>query len=178
LTQVSHWSLDLVDAVDNGNASAEWVDMPPLPFAINHSAVQLVPGGAPSGGDLAVVVMGEYDHNLGYSVRHEVQRYDVDAASWSLGQLSPVPLSHINWAFDGERIWVAGGQRRGNFVGDDVFSYDVAEDRWRIHTSLSQPRKVGSLVYDDDEDRLLYIAGDSRDNGFMSDALVGEIDRS
>ncbi len=117
--------------------------------------------------------MGEFDHGLGYSTVRHTQLYDINTASWSLGQLAPVAVSHHNTVVVDGVIWSVGGQFRGNFVADSVVSYDVANDVWRTHTSIPQPRKIGALVFQDDEDRFVYVAGDSRDDGFMSDLLVG-----
>ena len=175
LAMTQHWSIDLVELIDNNNDQTEWEAMPPLPFAVNHASVELFPEAAEFGGPLAVVTLGEYDHGLGYSTVRHTQRYDVDQASWSLGQLAPHPRSHINTTVADGRIFVVGGQGPGNFVEDEVFSYDPLADEWLTHPMMPQPRKIGGLTFDNDRGQLLYVAGDSRDDGFMLDVLAGDL---
>jgi hypothetical protein len=178
LTQTQHWSIDLVQLIDEGDDTIEWEAMPPLPFATNHATVEVFEDAAEFGGPLVVVAVGEYDHGRGYSTLRHTQRYDVDQASWSLGQLAPFARSHVSSTTVGDSLWIVAGQGRGNFVEEESFSYDVSEDEWMIQTSLPQPRKIGGVFYDGDRDLLLYIAGDSRDNGFMADTFFAELDES
>ena len=177
LAQTQHWAIDLTEAVDNNDASADWKPMPPLPFGVDHFTVEVFEGASESGGDLVVVAGGEYDHQLGYSPRPFTQIYDVDQAGWMLGKMMPYGLSHPTSVAHNGRLWVFGGQTAGNNVVDNVLSYDVAADVWREHNPMPQTRKVGSVVVreDDSDDFFFYIGGDSGDMGFQLTTVQGTI---
>ncbi len=170
LAQNEHWMLDLTDT------TADWQIMPPLPFGVVHTRVEVLPTAAEFGGPLLVVTGGEYDHGLGYSTVRHTQLYDVEQASWTLGQPSPQDYSHnTSLVIDGD-VWVVGGQSKANEVAGGVFSYDAADDVWVTHTNMPQDRKIGVPFFDEEDDRIVYIAGDTRNEGFVDGVLLGVID--
>ncbi|MEL7239032.1 MAG: kelch repeat-containing protein, partial [Planctomycetota bacterium] len=178
-----HWSLDLVAAVDNGDATTQWREEAFVPFAFNHSEVAIVDDA--DGDPMAVIVGGEYDHIMGYSTLRHVQRYHFEQGGWTLGAMMPAGVSHhaaiVQETTTGDVIWVAGGQNKANTVTNTLYSYDVIADTWNTHANMPEARKIGFLYFDDrdtaaeDDDRLIYVAGDRSPGGFTVFPLVGDL---
>ena len=67
---------------------------------------------------------------------------------WTLIQELPSAITHMNMVLDGRTVWFAGGFKdgyRGHAIAE-VWSYDVALDRYTAAPLLPEPRAGGGLA--------------------------------
>ncbi len=98
--------------------------------------------------DGRVYILGGFTSGLVGLNRLDI--YDIAADQWSRGADLPHAVTHQATAYDPatHQIWMAGGFL-GNDPGpatDEVWSYDVAGDRWNAEPPLPLPVGSGQLV--------------------------------
>lgn len=162
ISQSTHLVLDL----DNPNAG--WREAAPLPVATDHHTSIVV------NGDL-YVLGGETDHGTSYFARSDFFRYNMGADTWTRLPDMPMGMSHQEAATltDGTRIIVLAGQTDVQQMTANVYSYDIAKERWVQHTSLPNARKGGVAYLKDDS--IFYFAGDDEKYGQPTWAYEGKI---
>ncbi len=172
------WSLDLTRLEDPNLA---WDPMRSMPFATDSFVSEVVEGVGEAGGDVIVVLGGEYAHNISYVPRYHTQIYDINTATWRLGTPMPFGSSHNTWTQAEGRIWMMGHQVQALVVDPAVLSYDVAADTWYEHTPIPQTRKYGfgfsENAGSDSEPLTLFVnTGDTYQGFWSTDTLVGVLD--
>ena len=157
-----HWVLNL------GSSNRTWRTAAPLPQATDHHSTIVV-------NNAIYVIGGEVEHGTSYLQNSGLFRYNDAANTWTKLADLPIASSHheASTLTDGKRIFLMGGQRNGQQLMTNVFSYDIARNRWEEHTALPTARKagfgwiVGSKLY--------YSSGDDLAVGGTRTTYVGEI---
>jgi Kelch motif len=119
------------DVFDDGGAAAEWTPAPQLTHRRSY------PASAEIGGKIYVAagMVGETGRPLDF-----LERFDPRRNEWT--SLTPLPVSFsaaAGTSLDG-RFWVIGGDNSPEADGRQVYSYDVAADRWRSEPRLPATR--------------------------------------
>ncbi|HEY1784879.1 MAG TPA: kelch repeat-containing protein [Pirellulales bacterium] len=116
----------------------EWKAGAPTPFPRVESPTVVVDG--------KLFLFGGFTEDLGASNQLDV--YDPASDTWTRRKEMPTGVTHLNPAIDGNTIWLAGGfkGRHPGPVTDEVWKYDIAEDRWTAGPRLPEPRAGGGLA--------------------------------
>ncbi len=82
-----------------------------------------------------------------------VSIYDIQQNSWSQGNPPPIELHHFQAVEYNNLIYIAGAFT-GNFPGEDpvedIYIYDVFQDRWSKGPRIERPRgSAGAVIVDD-----------------------------
>ncbi|MEM8875631.1 MAG: kelch repeat-containing protein [Planctomycetota bacterium] len=160
-----HWFLDF------DNVEAGWQEAAPLPRAADHSGQLLAD--TPDG-TRWFIFGGEHGHGVSYVQHKEVFAYDFDRDVWERKTDMPEAGSHFegNVFFYAGKVWLLGARGNANTRLTNIWSYDLATDRWTTHGELPQGRFGGASWGLDG--RLYFAMGDvfgrSRD-----DILVAEL---
>ncbi len=127
----------LSDVIIDLTLSRGWQKVTPLPTPLLESAVTVI--------DNKLYVFGGF--TLGLKATKQVYVYEPQTNSWQQKSEMPSPVTHVNTAFDGRYLWLAGGFK-GNHpapVTNQVWQYDIITDTWQETVPLPQPRGGGSL---------------------------------
>ncbi len=112
------------------------------------------------------------------SSRH-VDAFDVEENTWRRLAELPSAITHMNAVVDGRSVWLAGGFKDGypGHAIDEVWRYDIDDDRFFAAEPLPEPRAGGGLALVGR--RLHYIGGlmSDRDTD-SSDHWVIDLDGS
>jgi hypothetical protein len=119
------------DVFDDGEAAAEWSPAPQLTHRRSYPASAEIEGKI----YVAAGMVGETGRPLDF-----LERFDPSRNEWV--SLTPLPVSFsaaAGAALDG-RFWVIGGDNSPEADGRQVYSYDIAADRWRSEARLPATR--------------------------------------
>ena len=162
IARAEHWAIDL------SNPSAGWQSLAPLPVATDHHSSIVV-------NNQIYAMGGETGHGTSYIPNDFLARYDAKRNRWT--SLAPMPTgaSHneAGTLTDGKRIFLLAGQENAQQIFDQVRSYDIAKNRWVIHTELPTARKGGVSWIEGK--KLFYTAGDDDRFGQPTWTYVGTI---
>lgn len=151
VSKADHWMLDY------NNAEAGWQRVAPLPRAADHVASLLAD--TPDG-PRWIIIGGEHGHGVSYVQHDDVFAYDFATDTWERRSPMPEPGSHFegNVFYYARRMWVLGARGNANTRLDNIWSYDLVNDRWATHGSLPQGRFGGASWALND--RLYFSMGD------------------
>lgn len=161
-TVAHHFVLDLA------NESAGWTSLAPLPLPRVHAAAVAL-------GGKIYVVGGELSHTHTGDTS-DVQIYDPQNDSWSVGKRLPEPRSHADvstFAWNNTIVSVSGIDINENpRAQDTIYQYHPQTDVWvkldDLPRALASP---GSLVYNN----RLYTFGGGVNNWFVADPIDGSL---
>jgi N-acetylneuraminic acid mutarotase len=160
--QNEHFVLDL-SRIRKG-----WYQAAPLPMPTDHHSQIVV-------NNQLYALGGEVEHGTSYLTNDGLYRYDENANRWITLAHMPQGSSHTEAATltDGKRIFVIGGQVEAQQLSSQVRSYDIAKNRWVLHTSLPTQRKagIGWIM----GNKLYYMTGDDQTYGEPRWTFVGTI---
>ncbi len=161
-SQTEHWIFDL------SRQKKGWITAAPLPMPTDHHG-QIVVNNA------LYVVGGEVEHGTSYLQNSGLFRYNDSTNRWTRLADMPVAASHseASTLTDGKRIFVIAGQANAQQLMSQVRSYDIANNRWVIHTSLPTARKAGIGWITGN--KLFYTTGDDELTGASTSTYVGVI---
>lgn len=131
----------------------DWLTVSPMPVARLESCSCVV--------DQKLYAFGGFKFRLKATARVDV--YDLETNTWSRIADMPRPVTHFKPVVDGHYIWLAGGYV-GDHPGwgtDEVWRYDVDNDKWEAQTPLPAARASGGFEL---VDRSLHYFG-----GFAAD---------
>jgi len=126
-----------------------------------------------------------------------VERYDPETDSWVELSRKPIPVTDVNAAVIGGKIFLPGGRTFSNTVIDALEIYDPRQDKWEKGNSLPLAMSAYAMVpfegrlylfggwngksylnsvyfYDPVQDRWAYLAPMSEARGFTSAVVVGD----
>ncbi|HMP42717.1 MAG TPA: kelch repeat-containing protein [Roseiflexaceae bacterium] len=83
---------------------------------------------------------------IGTSVTGEVLRFDMLANLWEPQPAKPLPVSDIQAAIVGDRIYVPGGRMADGSISDQVEAYDPRRNEWLRLSPLPAPRSGYALA--------------------------------
>ncbi|MBG0786386.1 MAG: hypothetical protein H0S79_14915 [Anaerolineaceae bacterium] len=86
----------------------------------------------------------------------DVYRYDLDTGVWSTAATKPTPVSEVEAALIGEKIYVPGGFDSSGMPTDSLEIYDPRQDIWTNGATLPEPLANYALA---DYEGLLYLFG-------------------
>lgn len=157
-----HWILEL------GRPEKGWYVGAPLPAPTDHHSSIVVRG-------QLYVLGGEVEHGTSYLQNDGLYRYDAYRNRWKTLAGLPEASSHneASTLTDGRRIFVIAGQTNAQQLTSQVRSYDIARDRWELHTSLPTARKAGIAWITGN--KLYYMTGDDAETGEPRSTYVGVI---
>ncbi len=121
------------------------------------------------------VLGGEVEHGTSYLSNAGMFRYDANANRWITMPSLPEATSHVEAATltDGKRIFIIGGQVNAQQLTSNVYSFDIARNRWVQHTSMPTARKAGIAWIMGN--KLFYSTGDDAKFGEPRTTYVGTI---
>ncbi|OJX46994.1 MAG: hypothetical protein BGO78_15985 [Chloroflexi bacterium 44-23] len=99
----------------------------------------------------------------------DVLIFNIDENSWSLGAKKPKPVSHIQAAALGEKIYIPGGINSENQVIADLEIYDPRESSWETRAIFPHPISRYGLVAFEGK---IFLFGGWDGIGFQSDVWV------
>ncbi len=157
-----HWIFDL------NRPQIGWYAGATLPMSSDHHSSIVVQ-------NQLYVLGGEVEHGTSYLTQSAMYRYDASANRWRTMPDLPNPTSHTEAATltDGKRIFVLAGQVNAQQLSSNVYSFDIARNRWVQHTSMPTARKGGLSWIDGN--RLYYMTGDDARFGEPKTTYVGVI---
>lgn len=160
--RADHWIYDL------SKPQLGWYTGRALPQPTDHHASIIV-------NQQLYVLGGEVEHGTSYLQNSGLFRYDDRANRWITLASMPLGVSHneASTLTDGRRIFVIAGQADQQQLTAQVRSYDIAKNRWELHTPLPTARKAGVAWIMGN--RLFYMTGDDEKFGEPRSTYVGVI---
>jgi DNA-binding CsgD family transcriptional regulator len=98
-----------------------------------------------------------------------VDKYDLFSDSWTGVTDKPTPVSEVNGAVIGGKVYVPGGRTAGGGVVDVLEIFDPREDRWEVGASLPMALSAYALVSFEGR---LYLFGGWDGKGYRQDVYV------
>ena len=95
----------------------------------------------------------------------DVYRFDLETGTWTSAAPKPTPVSDIEAALIGEKIYVPGGIDASGEPVSTLEIYDPREDSWTTGASLPEPLANYALA---DYEGLLYLFGGTDGEAFLN----------
>jgi len=76
----------------------------------------------------------------------DVTYYDAEADQWAAAATKPTPVTDIQAALLGGRIYVPGGETSKGSISAELAIYDPRDDTWSLGAALPEPRSAYGLV--------------------------------
>lgn len=115
--------------------TVKWQTKAPLPVARSGLALSV-------SDDRIYAIGGE----ASYGVVGDVTYYDSEADQWIGVATKPTPVTDIQAALMGGRIYVPGGETSNGSISAELAIYDLRDDTWSQGASLPEPRSAYGLV--------------------------------
>jgi DNA-binding CsgD family transcriptional regulator len=138
--------------------SLSWQENASLPTARSGFAA------AAHGGQIYVIA-GE----SGEGVTGVVERYDPSLDKWFTLSSKPVPVTDVNAAVIGGKIFIPGGRLKSGQLTDILEVYDPLEDNWEQYASLPFPIHAYAMVAFEGK---LFLFGGSDDTAYLDVVLT------
>lgn len=125
-------------AQQRATAAAPWQTLEEMPEARWEMASAMVGG--------TLYLFGGYGAGV-QSSRH-VDAFEVEDNAWRRLAELPSAITHMNAVADGRSVWLAGGFKDGypGHAIDEVWRYDIDDDRFVATPPLPEPRAGGGLA--------------------------------